>query len=338
MRETIDSLLAKLSFTSGVGYANEATRLFAREAVRFCKDVEFDKSGSVIARLKGRRKKEVMIATHIDEIGFVVSGIEEGFLRISPIGHFDPRLLPGQKVAVAGRKKLEGYIGIAAPHYTTPQEREKIIPISELFVDLGLPEKDVKSFVRIGDYVSFSGSYLKLEEPFRCGKAFDNRVGVVCGLMILKLLSELDPSPSINLIATTQEEWVGLGARINAYRLNPDIALVIDVTFGEQPELKDYECFPLNKGPVIGRGPTISPKIYNELIETARRLEIPYQIECLPRNTGTDADYIAFVREGILTGLVSVPVRYMHTPVEVVSLIDMERTIRLVTEFIVNLT
>jgi len=337
MNEELDLLLEKLSGACGLGYATEAALLVEREARKYTKEVTVDKSASVVATSRGRGKKRVMLAAHIDEIGFIVSGIEEGYLRIAPIGGIDPRVMPGQEVTVYGRRKLRGYIGITAPHYTTPENRERVVGIKDLYVDTGLPAGRIKKLVQIGDGVVYAGRYAKLAGSLRSGKALDNRAGVVCGLIVLKMLARVEHDCDLYFVATTQEEELGLGARVNAYRLELDLGLVVDATHGEHPELKEHEVFPLNRGPVIGKSSTLSPKIFEGLVNAAKRLEMSYQVECMPRGTSTDADYIAFAKEGIPTGLVSIPVRYMHTPVEVVSLSDIERAARLIADFLVHL-
>ncbi len=337
MNEELDLLLEKLSNACGLGYSTEATRLVEREARKYTKEVTIDKSASVVATSRGRGKKRVMLAAHVDEVGFVVSGIEDGYLRIAPIGGIDPRVLPGQEVTVYGRRRLRGYIGITAPHYTTPQDRERVLAIKDLYVDTGLPNARIKRLVQIGDGIVYAGRYAKLAGHLRRGKALDNRAGVACGLAVLKMLSRVKHDCDLHFVATAQEEELGLGARINAYRLDLDLGLAVDVTYGDHPESKEHEIFPLGRGPVLGKGPVLSARVFDGLAAAANRLEIPFQVECLPRATRTDADYIALAKEGVPTGLVSIPVRYMHTPVEVVSLSDIERAARVIADFLVHL-
>ncbi|MEO0189932.1 MAG: M20/M25/M40 family metallo-hydrolase, partial [candidate division WOR-3 bacterium] len=239
-----------------------------------------------------------------------------------------------QEVIILGSREIKGYIGIKPPHLMSKEEKEKVLPIDKLFIDTGLKPKVVKKLVHIGDVVAFLGKYCKLQNDLRSAKSLDNRASVACSLAIIDELIKLGPPCNIHFVATSQEEFTGLGARIFSYKLPLNYAVVIDVTHGEHPELREEECFPLNKGPVIVRGPTIPQRLFRLLIETAKELEIPYQVEPAPTWTGTDAEAIAFNKEGIPTCVLGIPLRYMHTPVEVVSLKDIERTARLVVNFI----
>lgn len=247
MIEELDSLLEKLSNACGVGYVTEAKEVVAREARRFTRQVEIDMAGNVLMRKKGKGKKEVMVCTHIDEIGFLISNIDESYLRFTRVGGFDPRVLPGQEVMVYGKERLHGYIGIRPPHYTTPEEREKVLGISDLYIDLGRSEADAKKLVRIGDFGSFFPKYTRLAGNLRSGKALDNRASVACGLLVLRELQRVEHDCNVNVVATTQEEDTGLGALTTAYRLEPDICLVIDVCHAEHPEIKEYDAHPLNQ-------------------------------------------------------------------------------------------
>ncbi len=337
MKEAIDLILEKLSNACGVGYVSEVAEFVAEEVRPYCDQVEIDKTGSVVARKIGKGKKEVMLASHLDEIGFIVSNLDQGYIQFSPIGGFDSRILPGQKVTIYSKKKLSGYIGMCAPHYIPRAERNKVLEIKNLYIDTGLPARKIKKLVQIGDFICFEGNYTKLAGGLRSGKALDNRASVTCAILTLKMLKDIEHNCNINFVATAQEEETSLGARTAAFRLKLNLAVVIDVSHGEHPEIKEYECFPLGKGPVIGKGSVLSSRLNEDLIGVAQRLEIPYQIECLPSATGTDADDVAFTKEGIPTALISLPLRYMHTPVEVVSLVDIERTARLLTNYLAGL-
>ncbi len=336
--EYLDALLKKLTLATGVGYSGNITNVILQELRDYHIEAERQEDGSVYGHLKGQKNFGVMIACHIDEIGFMVSTIDDaGRISLSAIGGVDARILPGQEVIVHGKSALNGYIGAKPPHLVTKEERKKVLPLEKLFVDTGLDPREVKKLVKIGDSISFLGAYQKLQGNLRSVKSVDNRASVVCGLLVLRELSKTEHWCNLHFVATSQEEYTGLGARIHSYKLPIHYAVVVDVTFGEYPDLGDEEYFPLNKGPVIGRGATIPERLSELLIETAKESEIPYQIEALPTYTGTDADDIAFNREGIPTCVVSIPVRYMHTPVEVVSLMDVDRTARLIVRYIKRL-
>jgi len=329
--EYLDTLLSKLTLATGVAYSGEVLEIIRQELCGYEVEARTEQDGSVIGHIPGEKNIGVMLACHVDEIGFMVSSIDDaGRISFSGIGGVDVRILPGQEVIVHGKKKLRGYIGAKPPHLMTKEERKKVLPMEKLFVDVGLECAEVKELVRIGDCISFVGAYKKLQGDLRSVKSLDNRASVACGLLAFKELVRSVPACNLYFVATSQEEYTGLGARIHSYRLPIHYAITVDVTFGEYPTLKDYQYFPLNKGPVIGRGATIPEKFYDLLVKTAEELEIPYQIEPLPTYTGTDADAIAFNREGIPTCVIGIPIRYMHTPVEVVSLKDIIRAKELI--------
>jgi putative aminopeptidase FrvX len=333
--EHIDALLSRLTLASGIGYCGTVQEVIIEELRKYGIDAHSEKDGSVVACIRGKEDYGVLLACHLDEIGLMVSLIDDaGRLNFSTIGGIDGRVLPGQEVIVHGKKDFKGYIGAKPPHLMSKEERDKTIPVESLFVDLGLTADVVKQYVSIGDYITFDGVYSRLQNGLRAVKSLDNRASVACGILALGDLIRSEHQRSIYFVATAQEEYTGIGARIHSYRLAVECACVVDVTFGEHPELSEHEYYPLNKGPTIGRGSTISEKLYRVLKDIAEQLEIPYSIEAMPVRTGTDAEDIAFNREGIPTCVIGIPVRYMHTPVEVVALKDIERTQRLIVGFL----
>jgi len=333
--EYLDRLLEALTNASSIGFAGNAGEIIAAEIKTLGLNAEISPDGSVYASLPGAGSKHILIACHGDEIGMMVAAlIEKGYVRFSEIGGCDPRIYPGQEVIILGREPVSGYIGVKPPHLVTPAERSKILSVSELFIDTGLAQEKVRSLVRIGDPVVFRGQYRKLGSDLRSTKALDNRASVACGIMVLKELAGTILPVSVHFVATSQEEYTGLGARVFSNRLPLDYALVIDVCHAEFPDLHEGEFFPLNSGPAIGRGGSIPRKMHQTLVDVARELEIPYQIEPMPSVTGTDADDIAFNKEGIPTAILGIPLRYMHSPVEIVSLKDIERAVRLAVGFI----
>lgn len=336
--DEIDTLLSKLTQATGVGYHGNIAQVVVDELHSFGIQATVGHDRSVIGELVNNKTPRVMLACHIDEIGFLVSGIDEaGRLRMSPIGGADPRILPGQEVVVHGRETLRGYIGAKPPHLLTEDERKKVIPVEDLFVDTGLPGESVRQQVTLGDYITFASDYQKLAGHMRRAKSLDNRVSVACGLLVMRELTQSVPPCDVYFVATSQEEFSGLGARIHSYRLPVDHAIVVDVTHGEHPALKEHEYFPLGKGPTIARGATVPEKLFSLMEEAAQEIDIQYQIEAFPRYSGTDAETIAFNREGIATCVLGIPLRYMHTPVEIASLKDVEQTARLIIHFLKRL-
>jgi putative aminopeptidase FrvX len=334
----IAPLLKKLSEASGVsGYETEVRGIVTEEFGRYADEVHTDKLGNVIALKKGEGEEpcpRIMLAGHMDEIGLIVTKLEGRFLHFTSVGGFDVRTLLGQEVTVHGRKELPGIIGSRPPHVLPQEEREKIIPLDKLLIDVGMGEDELERLVRVGDLATLRREFTQLQGDLVAGKAFDDRAAVASILICLEGLSSVRHAWDVYAVATVQEE-VGLrGAITSAYGLAPDVGIAIDVGFGRQPGVSEAESVPIGKGPAIGFGPNIHPKLHQTLVEVAKELEIPYQVEPVPGRSGTDAWAIQVTREGIPTALLSIPVRYMHTSVETLSLKDVERTGRLMAGFI----
>ncbi|HEX7320127.1 MAG TPA: M20/M25/M40 family metallo-hydrolase [bacterium] len=336
--ETIDRLLEKLTSAAAIGYAGDAPQLVIEELKAAGLTAALTKDRSVHAIVNGTDGRDVIIACHLDEIGFVVTGIDgSGFIKINEVGKSDVRILIGQEMLIHGRETIAGYIGAKPPHLLSPAERSRVFPLPDLFVDTSMPVDALKSIVRIGDMVTFKNRYQKLHDSLRSAKAMDNRASVAAGIMALVELQKHPVKPNVHFVATSQEEFSGLGARLLSQRVHACCAIIVDVTFGDQPDLPETEVFPLASGPTLGRGGTLPAKFFKLLVQCAQELGIPYQVEPLPTNTGTDADSIAFSVDGIPCCLLGIPVRNMHTPVEVVSLQDIERTSQLIVHFVKKL-
>ncbi len=343
------ALLKRLSDAVGLsGYERPVRALIKEEFGRYADEVRTDKMGNLIALKRGASLKDnedprrrVMLAAHMDEIGLMVTTVEEGFLRVAPVGGMDERLLPAQPVlvhgSVNGEHTLPGVIASVPPHLVPNHERGKVVPTEKLFVDVGLPPEEVAKRVRVGDLVSFRQEALELTGGLLSGKAMDDRASVAALAVCLELLSGMLHTWDVYAVATVQEE-VGLkGALTSAFGVSPDVAIAVDVTFANQPGAPEDQTFPLGKGPTIGIGPNFHPRLYEALVETAKKQEIPYHVEPLPGASGTDAWAIQVCHEGIPTALLSIPERYMHSPVEVIAVKDVERTGRLLAHFIAGL-
>lgn len=342
------ALLKRLSDAVGLsGYEKPVRALVKDQFGRYADEVRTDKMGNLIALKRGTRPpqdeapRRIMLAAHMDEIGLMVTGLEEGFLRIAPVGGVDARLLLAQPVTVHGslngEHNLPGVIVSVPPHLLPSNERGRVVSIDKLFVDVGLLPDQVTGRVRIGDLVSFRQEALELKGGLLTGKAMDNRASVAAVACCLELLDGMRHAWDVYAVATVQEE-VGLrGALTGAFGVHPDVAVAIDVTFAEQAGASDDQTFPMDKGPTIGVGPNFHPALFEALVETAKGQEIPYQIEPAPGASGTDAWAIQISRDGVPTALLSIPQRYMHSPVEVVAVKDVERTGRLLARFIAGL-
>jgi len=337
-------LLQTLSEASGVaGHEAPVRDLIVQELTPLVDEVATDRLGNVIAVKHGigeTPRPRVMLATHMDEIGLMVLLIEEGFLRFITVGGFDPRVLLGQEVVVHGREPLPGIIGSRPPHVVSEEEREKPIPLEEMFIDVGLSDAQARELAQIGDVATLARPFVELKGSGRlaAGKAFDNRASVAAMILALEALGGLRHAWDIYAVATVQEE-VGLrGAITSTYGIAPDLGIAIDVTQGDTVGVSEADTMKLGEGPAIGLGPNFHPAVCERLVQTAKAHEIPHQIDPVPGRSGTDAWAIQVTREGIPTGLTSIPLRYMHTVVETVALPDIERTGRLLAHFIAELT
>jgi endoglucanase len=257
--------------------------------------------------------------------------VADGFLALSPVGSVDPRVLPSQSVIVHGRETLQGIIvPLPASFRANPKDA---ITFDDLLVDVGLPPKRVAQLVRPGDLVSFATEPLEMRGGILSGHSLDNRASIAALTLAMEELQLVRHDWDVWFAATVQEELTYAGGGTSAFALQPDLAVIVDVTFGEDGDGKSHETFPLGGGPTIGVGPSIHPFLFNMFKDLAAGLEIPFAIEPMPKESFTEADLIQLTRAGIPTAIISIPLRYMHTPSEVVSLADIERTAKLLTEF-----
>jgi endoglucanase len=273
----------------------------------------------------------------MDAVGMLVAGIEDGFLRLTEAGFLDPRLLPGQPVTVHGRQPLQGVI-VARPTPLLPDDEKKdAVTFNNLLVDLGLPARRVAQLVRVGDPVSFANEPIELGEGILSGHSLDNRASIAALTLILESLQAKAHAWDVWFAATAQEETSYAGGVTSAFMLQPDLAIVMDVTYGQGPGTHGWEYFPLGGGPTLGIGPHIHPFLLKHLRALAEKKKIPYAIEPMPVSSLTEAESIQLVAAGVPTAILSIPIRYMHSPVEVVALTDIQRAAQLLTEFIFSL-
>lgn len=336
-------LLRELSEATGVsGYEAEAGAVAQRAFEPYADDLRSDALGNVIALKRGDRppnvpRRAIMLAAHADEIGLMVKGCEQGFLRFTNVGGVDLRTIVGQEVVVHGTRPLPGIIGSRPPHVLSAEERQKAVPLDDLFIDVGLPPERLKEEVHVGDVITMRREMVELAEGHVAGKAFDDRAGVVSLALCLRNLATLRHTWDVYAVATTQEE-VGLrGATVSAYGVAADVAIAVDVGFGAQQGVDAKRSIAMGGGPSIAKGPNVHPLMFDRLVETAKAHEVTHQIEYVTGASGTDAWAIQVAREGIPTALLSLPLRYMHTSVETISVQDIERTGRLMALFVSGL-
>jgi tetrahedral aminopeptidase len=279
-------------------------------------------------------RPSILLAAHMDAIGLMVTGLVDDFLRVTQIGGLDSRVLPGQLVTVHGRQDLPGVIVMPPAHLLPKETQSGPVNLKYLLVDTGLPSIRLERQVRVGDLISFAQEPMELKEETLAGHSLDNRASIAALTQCLQELQGRLHYWDTWVVATVQEEETMAGALTSAFQLRPNLAVAIDVTFGKGPGTPDHKAFALGKGAVLGWGPNIHNGLHMAFKKIADRLEIPYSIEAMPRHSGTDAYALQVAAEGIPTMVVSIPLRYMHTPVEVVSIKDIQRVGHLLAEFI----
>ncbi len=320
------------------GYEGPAASVW-RQAASFA-SLSSDGLGSSVARI-GEQGPLLAAVGHIDEIGLVVTHIDEqGFLYFSPIGGWDPQILVGQRVELRSRERLvPGVVGRKPIHLLDADQRKKVVELKGLHIDIGAADREAaQRLVRVGDPAVIAAEPLSLDGSRLASRSMDNRLGAYVVLEALRRVEERDSlqGTSFAAIAAVQEEVGLFGARTSAFAVQPDLAIAIDVTHATDApgvEEKQVGSHPLGSGPVIGRGSTLSPKLFELLVEAAEGAGIEHTIAASGRGTSTDADAIQISRSGVPTGLVSIPLRYMHSPVEVVDLEDVEATVELIAAF-----
>jgi putative aminopeptidase FrvX len=343
MAQTPETLQKLLSTPGPSGYEAPAAAVW-REAASFA-ELETDRLGSSIARVRGAADEPlVAIVGHIDEIGLAITHVDEkGFAYFTPIGGWDPQILVGQRVEVQTKGgSLPGVIGRKPVHLLKQEQRKVAVELDGLHIDVGASGRDqALEMLRIGDPVVISAEPLTLAGERLVSRSMDNRLGSYVALEVARRCHERGGhAASVAAVAAVQEEIGINGAQTSAYLLRPTIAIVVDVTHATDApgvEEKELGSHALGSGPVIGRGSTLAPKVFELLAETAERAGIAHTIETSGRRTATDADAYHVSRAGIATGLVSIPLRYMHSPVEMVDLGDVEATIELLVAFVTDL-
>lgn len=332
-------LLEKLCNASGVsGFEDEVRDLMMTELEGHVDEMDVDKLGNLIAIKKGKSEgKKVMLAAHMDEIGLIVRYIDKkGFIKFSKLGGINDQMLLNHQVYIhSSNRKILGVIGSKPPHRMKPAEKKKVMEYEDMFIDIGASNREeAEELVNVGDPITIKAEYAELENEMMMGKAMDNRVG--CAILI-EVMKRARTDATLYGVGTVQEE-VGLkGARTSAYSINPDMALALDVTIsGDHPGIKEDEApAKAGKGPCIiltdasGRGIITHPQVKELVLEVAREEDIPHQVEVSEGGT-TDATAIHLTRAGIPTGVISPPTRYIHTPVSVVNIQDVENAVKLI--------
>ncbi len=321
------------------GFEQPAQRVIREALADVADDVRTDVMGNVVAHVKGPQgAPRLMLAGHCDEIGFMVKYVDDqGYLFFAPIGGVDAHLVPGQRVTVhTSGGPIAGVVGKRPIHQIEVKDRETVVPFKSQFIDIGCSSKDeAVKLVSIGDPVTFRVGVERLQGTRLTSRAFDDKMGAFIVAQVLREVRRQNRmTVDLHGVSTVQEE-VGLrGGATSAYGVQPDIGIAVEVGFASDypgADHKDLGEVSLGKGPVIARGPNINPVLFDLLIKTAEEENIPCQIMGIPRATGTDANVMQLVHGGVATALISIPLRYMHTPVEVLDWVDLEGAVKLLS-------
>ena len=295
-----------------------------------------DRTGNVVATLEGEGKTYLLDA-HMDRIGLIVTSVEDGgFLRVARCGGMDARVLAAQDVVIHGKETVYGVITSTPPHLLTADDAGKAKDFDDMLVDTGLSKEEATKLISAGDRITVITPVLELLNNRISCPALDDRAGCAVIIRAAELVAEKENHPCVKLLFSGQEETGGTGAVNGSFLIDADECISVDVSFADAPDMPSKKCGKLGKGPMIGFSPVLCYEISRKLEAVAKEKEIPYQPELMSDSTGTNADHIALSRGGIRTGLVSIPLRNMHTGVEVVSVDDVENCAKLIAEYILG--
>ncbi len=330
--------LERLTAAAGPSGFEGPVAQVARELLSpYVDETWLDRMGNLVGvRRCGREgAKKLLLDAHLDEIGLMVTGHEDGFLRFTAVGGVDPRMLPDREVTVLADPPLFGVITCQPPHLQSRGEGEKAVAMDKLYIDVGLTQAQAEARVPVGTPAVYRGGCFPLGEKRLCGKSLDDRSCFAALLLCAEQLREAALDVDVYFLGSTREEVSGAGARCGAFALEPDFCVAVDVTHGRTPDLRNPEdrAFALGGGPAIGVGPNMTGWMTKRLRDKAEALGLPYQLEVMAGDTGTNAWGMQISREGIATAILSLPLRYMHTPVEVLDREDLERVGRLLAAF-----
>lgn len=339
-KESLKFLEKLLDAPSPSGYEQPAQRVFREYVAPFCDELTTDVMGNVFARISGKGKDlpRVMVVGHTDEIGLQVKYIDDkGFIYFASVGGVDAHLTPGKRVAIhTASGPLAGVIGKKPIHLMDAKDRETVVKLEAQYIDIGAKDKkEAQKLVRVGDAVTFESAFTRLQGDRVASRGFDDKAGCFVVAEVLRLVAASGKKLAVDLygVSSVQEE-IGLrGGTTSSYTVNPDVGICVEVDFAtDQPDVekKHNGEVGLGKGPILTRGANINPHLLELLSSTAGKEKIAVQYTANPRATGTDANVMQISRGGVATALVKVPLRYMHTPVETISLADLENAAKLI--------
>jgi putative aminopeptidase FrvX len=329
-----DTIIELCSMAGPAGY-EQAVAARVREMLSACMDeVRTDVLGNIIGikRCGRENAKKLLFDAHIDEIGFIITGWDEGFLRFSALGGVDSRMLPASEIKILTEPPIVGIVGVLPPHILKADESDKTIKIEDLYIDVGLTQDEAKKAVPLGTAAVYNTGARLFGDGLICGKALDDRACFAGVLRALELLKDQKLEVDIYVLASVQEEVGERGARAGAFGIAPDWCVAIDVDHAKTPDSKEPGMKELGGGVIISKGTILNKPLTETAVKLAEVKDIKYQIGIEAGDTGTNANYIQISREGVATALFGLPLKYMHTPVEVISLADAEAAALLLAE------
>lgn len=331
-------VLKRLSAVAGpAGFEGDVARTAKELLEPLVDEVSIDRLGNVIGvkRCGNPNAKRLLLDAHLDQVGFIVTGVEEGFLRFAALGGIDPRLMPARELTVLTQPEpIFGVVACLPPHVQTAADHDKALELSELRIDVGMTQAQAEAAVPIGTPIVYREDCFRLQNGQICGKALDDRSCFTILLRMAELLKDKSLDVDLYIMGSVLEERGGMGAVTGTNAIAPDWCVAVDVTFASTPSIsEDKVATRLYGGPAIGMGPNMTWWMTHRMTDKARALGIPYQFEVMEGHTGTNGWNMQTCLDGIPTSVVSLPLKYMHSPIEVAAEEDMEHTARLLTAF-----
>lgn len=332
----IKKLCFDLADKVGTSGDESAAAAFALNELNKYMDAKIDTLGNVIGTM-GNGKTHILLDAHIDQIGLVVRGVDDkGFILVDRVGGPDERVLVGAEVYVHGKEKLFGVICSTPPHLLKDDDKKAGVDIKKIAVDVGLSKEETEALVEIGDRITLRNNQISLLRNNIVSGAFDDRCSVAVILRALEMTKGKINSLTVTALFSAMEETGGNGAKTGTFSVMPDYAIAVDVGFGDDPHTEKSIAIELGKGPSIGISPTLDRTFTKELVSICKEKEIPYQHDVMGGRTGTNADSINNTGKGVKTALLSVPLRYMHTGIEVINIDDIENTAKVIAEYLLK--
>lgn len=335
----LEGILKRLSAIGAPSGFERPAAVAAAELLRPLMDeVWIDRLGSVVGvrRCGKPGAKKLLLDAHLDEVGMVVTGIKDGFLRFHAFG-VDTRMLPDRELTVLTEPPMLGVVACLPPHVMSPEDQAKAPELKDLFVDVGLSQEEAERCIPIGTPMVFRADFIRLGERQLCGKAMDDRSCFTALLRTAELLQDKELDVDLYVLGSVREETNSAGAKVGVQALAPDFCVAVDVTHGRTPDSSKDEAFVMGGGPVVGIGPNMTRWMTQRMLDQAERENIPIQKEVLERSSGTNGWDMQICNEGIATAVLSLPLKYMHTPVETLELSDLENLARLLAAFVADL-